>query len=61
MVIPHFKEQLAQRPGDLAGNVAEELYPAIRDNQTDVLIHGKAAYPDQRRIEKPDFLLPPRP
>jgi lipopolysaccharide export system permease protein len=57
-VIPRFKFELAQRPGDLAGNVADELCPQY-DNQTDVLIRGQAAYPQQRRIEKPDFLLPP--
>jgi lipopolysaccharide export system permease protein len=28
------------------------------DNRTDVLIRGKAAYGDRKRIEKPDFLLP---
>jgi lipopolysaccharide export system permease protein len=56
--IPRFKYELAQRPSDLAGNVADELCPQY-DNQTDVLIRGQAAYADTRRIGKPDFLLPP--
>lgn len=58
LLIPRFREQLSKRPGDLRGNVAEELSPQY-DNETDVLIRGKFIYADQRRIEKPDFLLPP--
>jgi lipopolysaccharide export system permease protein len=57
-IMPRFRERLAQRPGDLKGGVAQELSPEI-DNDTDVLIAGKAMYPDQQRIERPKFVLPP--
>jgi lipopolysaccharide export system permease protein len=56
-VIPRCKEQLVKRPSDLQANVAEEMAPQY-DQETDVLIRGKCTYPDQKRIEKPDFLLP---
>ena len=57
MLIPRYKEQLAQRPGDLVGNIAQEI-SLQRDYETDVLINGLAAYPDSGRIEQPEFLLP---
>lgn len=55
--IPKFKEQLAQRPADLRGNVVEELYP-LDDYTTDVIIGGKHAIVDQQKIESPDFVVP---
>jgi lipopolysaccharide export system permease protein len=57
VIMPRFRDQLAQRPGDLRGNVAQELSPEY-DNETEVLLRGKSMYPDQKRIERPDFLLP---
>ncbi|MGA2066446.1 MAG: LptF/LptG family permease [Thermoguttaceae bacterium] len=56
-IIPRFKDELAQRPGDLQGNATDEA-PFLRDYETDVILRGRAAYIYQRRIEKPDFLLP---
>jgi lipopolysaccharide export system permease protein len=42
----------------MAGDVGRDLTPRY-DNQTDVLMRGEATYADRRRIERPDFLLPP--
>jgi lipopolysaccharide export system permease protein len=56
-IIPRFKDELAKRPGDLQGNATDEV-PFLRDYETDVILRGKAAYINQSRIEKPDFLLP---
>lgn len=58
LVIPQFQEELARRPQDLLGDVGGELQP-VYDNKTDILIRGQATYRDQKRIAKPDFLLPP--
>ena len=58
IVIPKLKEQLAKRPCDLGGNVIEELLPQY-DNATDVLIGGRHAVVDQKRIEAPQFVVPP--
>jgi lipopolysaccharide export system permease protein len=57
VIMPRFREQLAQRPGDLRGNVAQEFAPET-DNETDILIRGSSMVPDLKRIEKPKFLLP---
>ena len=56
MVIPRFHRELSQRPRDLTSG--RELAPRY-DNRTDVLIRGKAAFADEKRISEPDFLLPP--
>jgi lipopolysaccharide export system permease protein len=56
-LIPRFMDELAQRPADLVGNVVEDLYPEF-DNATDVVIGGKHAIVDQKRIANPDFLVP---
>ena len=57
VVIPKLKDQLAMRPSDLKGNVVEELLPQY-DNATDVLIEGRCAVVDQKRIELPVFVVP---
>jgi lipopolysaccharide export system permease protein len=57
-VIPEIKDQLAKRPSDLKGNVIEELLPQY-DNATDVLIQGRCAVVDQKKIEAPVFIVPP--
>jgi lipopolysaccharide export system permease protein len=58
LVMPNFREQLAREPRDLVGDVGQQL-EAQYDNQTYILIRGEATYGDRRRIEEPDFLLPP--
>ena len=57
IVIPKVKDQLAKRPSDLKGNVVEELLPQY-DNVSDVLIEGRCAVVDQKRIEQPVFVVP---
>ncbi len=57
LVIPRFREQLAVKPRDMAGNVGRKLTPRY-DAQTDILLRGGASFADAKRIEKPDFLLP---
>ncbi len=58
ILIPKVKDRLAMRPSDLKGNVIEELLPQY-DNATDVLIEGRNAIVDQKRIELPVFVVPP--
>ncbi len=58
LVIPRISDELSRRSSDLMRDHAQQLQP-LYDNQTEVLIRGKAAYGDRQRIEKPDFLLPP--
>jgi lipopolysaccharide export system permease protein len=58
IVIPRIKDQLAKRPADLKGNVIEELLPQY-DNATNVLIEGRCAITDEKRIELPVFIVPP--
>ena len=58
LLIPRCKDELAMRPADLHGHSGQELYPQY-DNETDVLIRGKLVFPNELRIEKPDFLMPP--
>ena len=57
LVIPHFRQQISQRPSDLQ-NTATLDNVSYRDSQTDVLIRGQVAFLNQQRIAKPDFLLP---
>ena len=58
LVLPRFREELARRPQDLVGDVAQKLRPRY-DNQTDILMRGKATFRDGKRIQQPDFRLPP--
>ncbi|MBN2476181.1 MAG: LptF/LptG family permease [Pirellulales bacterium] len=58
LIIPRLRHELARRPQDLVGDVGQELQPKY-DHQTDVLIRGGMTYADQKRIEAPNFLLPP--
>ncbi len=57
VLIPRFRHEISQQPGDLASGAGEDLCPQS-DNRSDVLLRGKFAYLNQQRIEKPDFLLP---
>jgi lipopolysaccharide export system permease protein len=58
VLIPRFRREVSQRPGELSRDAAEDLCPQC-DNRTDVLIRGKQVFLNQQRIERPDFLLPP--
>jgi lipopolysaccharide export system permease protein len=58
LLIPRFREELSRRPQDLIGDQAQSLVPRY-DNQTDVLISGKHTFAENKRIEMPDFGMPP--
>lgn len=58
-VTPRFRDQLARKPTDPIGDVGQAMQP-VYDNETDILLRGKATYLDGKRIEAPSFLLPPR-
>jgi lipopolysaccharide export system permease protein len=55
VAIPMLKEQLAMRPSELKGKI-EEVFRQY-DNATDVLIGGRNAVVDQKRIEFPVFVV----
>lgn len=57
-IIPQFRDRLARSTKDLTGTKGTELQPRY-DNQTDILLRGRRAYPVQRRIAEPNFRLPP--
>jgi lipopolysaccharide export system permease protein len=57
LVIPRFRSEMARKPQDLSGNAAREFSPQY-DQQTDILIRGKASYAAQQRIDAPSFRLP---
>jgi lipopolysaccharide export system permease protein len=58
LLIPRFREELSRRPQDLIGDQAQSLVPRY-DNQTDILISGKCTFAENKRIELPDFRMPP--
>lgn len=57
-IMPRCRNELTREPTDLMGKGAKPLEPRF-DERTDVLIRGNATYANQRRIGKPNFLLPP--
>lgn len=57
-LIPRYREQLARKTTDLLGDRPQVMAPCY-DTTTKILFRGAAAYIQGRRIEKPDFLLPP--
>ncbi len=57
LLIPRFRDELARKPKDLAGDAPRELNPQ-RDERTDIFIRGAAAVAADQRIEKPSFRLP---
>lgn len=58
LIMPHFRDELARRPQDLIGDQGQSLERQY-DYQTDVLFSGKLTYAIDKRIESPDFLMPP--
>src|SRR6185437_11259693 len=54
--IPKLAEQLARDPKNLRGENGQELKPRY-DNETNVLLQGKAAYANERRVDVPSFLF----
>jgi len=57
LVIPNFREELSRKTTDLLGDRAQPLEPRY-DNQTWIYVQGKSTYADEKRIHKPDFVLP---
>ncbi len=57
LFIPRIRDQFSRNAKDLEGDQGQELLPR-RDNATDILIRGRKTFANQRRIYKPDFLLP---
>lgn len=58
LLIPRFRSEIARKPHDLLADRPRELSPQF-DQRTDILIRGKATYAADKRIEAPNFLLPP--
>lgn len=58
LLMPRFRMEIARRPYDLLTDRPRELSPQF-DQQTNILIRGKATYLANHRIEAPNFLLPP--
>ena len=57
LVIPRFREELSRPTNDLLGERAQEFNQQF-DNRTDIIIGGRAAFADGRRIAEPRLLLP---
>lgn len=57
LIIPSIRSQLSSDPKDLAGDAGQPLQFRY-DNATDVLIRGRKTYAREKRIEKPNFLMP---
>lgn len=57
VVIPNIRERFTLNAQDLSGTVGKAVRPR-RDNQTGVLINGKATFANRKRIGKPNFVLP---
>jgi len=58
LVIPHFREELTRKSTDLLGDVPQEVQPTY-DNETGIRLHGNNAFRNEKRIAKPNFILPP--
>ena len=58
IVMPTIRHHLAVNAKDLKKGVAKDIRPRF-DFATDVLLGGKKAYPQDHRIEGPDFHLKP--
>lgn len=56
--LPQVREKLARNAQDWLGQRSKKCTPRY-DPRTDVLISGKATFANERRIESPNFRLPP--
>jgi lipopolysaccharide export system permease protein len=56
LLIPALRDQLTRNAQDWRGENARRMEPA-RDNQNQVLIHGRATFAKDQRIEAPSFLF----
>ena len=58
VTIPQLRNELSRSSQDLGGNKAQPLRPRY-DNETAVLINGRATIRAAQQIDKPRFILPP--
>lgn len=59
LVIPSIRHHLVRTPHDLDGGSAQELRSRY-DHKTDIFIHGASTIAAEKKIDKANFLLPPR-
>lgn len=57
LVIPPLAEKLDREPKNLRGDSGQELKPRY-DNETSILMHGRATFANESRIQEPSFILP---
>jgi lipopolysaccharide export system permease protein len=57
LVIPRFREQLARKPSDMAGDVATHC-SSRWDQQTDIFLSGDSVVVAKQQIGKPNFRMP---
>jgi lipopolysaccharide export system permease protein len=57
VLIPRIRDEFSRSAKDLEGDQAQELKPRY-DHASDILIRGRMTFANERRIHKPDFLLP---
>lgn len=58
-VMPLLQEELQKTPRDLLGQYAHAVPPRY-DRRTNILLQGKSGFAADRRIDKPNFYLPPQ-
>jgi len=56
--LPQVRDKLTRNAQDWTGTAARKVTPRY-DLRTDILLAGKASYAADKRIEEPNFLLPP--
>ena len=56
LVLPHYRTEFSRRPQDPLGDKPQSL-TSSHDSLSDVVLDGKSAYTDRKRIESPDFLI----
>jgi len=57
LLMPSVRDKLARDPKDLLGDSAVDLQPRY-DYETDVHLQGQLTYANEKRVNKPNFLLP---
>ncbi|HVA47516.1 MAG TPA: LptF/LptG family permease [Pirellulales bacterium] len=57
LLIPLLAKKLDRDPKNLRGDSGQEFQPRY-DNETSILMQGRATYSNKSRIEEPSFLLP---
>ncbi|HVX61004.1 MAG TPA: LptF/LptG family permease [Pirellulales bacterium] len=55
-VIPPLADELARDPKNLRGEYAQDLKPRY-DNETNILLQGKVAYANEKRVYLPRFMF----